>query len=82
MGGYGAVALALKHPDLFVFAGGLSSALDVPTRPFSIKRIGQWRDYRAIFGPWKSNAGRENDPYTLARAADPAQGPYLLSGLR
>ena len=30
MGGFGAVVLALKHPDLFVFAGGLSSALDVP----------------------------------------------------
>jgi len=40
MGGFGAVALALKHPDLFVFAGGLSSALDVPSRPFSIKRVG------------------------------------------
>jgi putative tributyrin esterase len=39
MGGYGAVKLALSHPDLFVFAGGISPAIDVPSRPFSIKRI-------------------------------------------
>ena len=39
MGGIGAITLALKHPDVFVFAGGISSAIDVPSRPFSIKRI-------------------------------------------
>jgi len=49
MGGFGAVVLALKHPDLFVFAGGLSSALDVPSRPFSIKRVGQWQQHSSIF---------------------------------
>jgi S-formylglutathione hydrolase FrmB len=76
MGGFGAVVLALKHPDLYVFAGGLSSALDA--RPFSIRRIGQWRDYRAIFGPWKSKGRHDNDPYTLARSADPTQTPYLF----
>lgn len=78
MGGFGAVVLALKHPDLFVFAGGLSPALDVPSRPFSMRRIGQWRDYSAIFGPWKGKARHENDPYTLARSADPAQAPFLF----
>src|ERR1700751_2473762 len=31
MGGFGAVTLALSHPDLFVFAAGLSPALDVPS---------------------------------------------------
>jgi putative tributyrin esterase len=36
MGGFGAVKLSLKHPELFSFAAGLSSALDVPSRPFSI----------------------------------------------
>ena len=46
MGGFGAVVLSLKHPDLFVFAAGMSSALDVPSRPFSIKRVGQWRQQR------------------------------------
>ncbi len=78
MGGFGAVVLALKHPDLFVFAGGLSSALDVPSRPFSIKRLGQWQQYRSIFGPWGSQASRASDPFLLVRSADPAQSPYVF----
>ena len=77
MGGFGAVVLALKHPDLFEFAGGLSSAVDVPSRPFSIKRVGQWREHSAIFGPWKSETRKNNDPYLLARSADPSHIPYL-----
>jgi S-formylglutathione hydrolase FrmB len=77
MGGFGAVNLALKHPDLFVFSAGISPALDVPSRPFSIKRIQQYRQHAAIFGPWKSEHRRGNDPYVLARSADPAKTPYL-----
>ena len=61
MGGFGAVVLSLKHPELYAFAGGLSSAIDVPSRPFSIKRIGQYREHRAIFGPWGSQARRDED---------------------
>jgi putative tributyrin esterase len=78
MGGFGAVKLALSHPELFVFAGGISSAIDVPSRPFSIKRIGQWRHHASIFGPWGSQSRRNNDPFVLARSADPAKTPYLL----
>ena len=78
MGGFGAVVLALKHPDLFVFAGGLSSALDVPSRPFSIKRVGQYRQHSSIFGAWGSQSRRASDPFVLAREADPAQAPYFF----
>lgn len=78
MGGFGAVTLALKHPDFFVAAGGLSSALDVPSRPFSVKRISQWRHHRSIFGPWKSQHQRENDPFVLARSLASAQTPYFF----
>lgn len=78
MGGFGAVVLALKHSDLFVFAGGLSSALDVPSRPFSIKRIGQYREHSSIFGPWGSQSRRASDPFVLVRSADPGQTPYLF----
>jgi S-formylglutathione hydrolase FrmB len=77
MGGFGAIKLALSHPDLFVFAGGISSAVDVPSRPFSIRRIQQWLHYRSIFGPWGSQTRRNADPFVLARIADPAQTPYL-----
>jgi putative tributyrin esterase len=78
MGGFGAVKLALSHPQLFVFAGGLSSAIDVPSRPFSIKRPLQWCYHRSIFGPWGSETRRNNDPLVLARLADPAKTPYLF----
>jgi putative tributyrin esterase len=78
MGGFGAVVLALKHPDLFVFAGGLSSALDVPSRPFSINRVGQYRQHASIFGPWGSQSRRASDPFVLVRSVDPAQAPYLF----
>lgn len=78
MGGFGAVTLSLKHPDLFAFAAGLSSALDVPSRPFSIKRMGQYRQHAAIFGPWGSGTRRASDPYVLAEAADPSKAPYFF----
>jgi len=78
MGGFGAVKLALRHPDMFAFAGGISSAIDVPSRPFSIKRIGQWRHHSSIFGPWGSATRRENDPFVLVRSVDPSRMPYLF----
>lgn len=78
MGGFGAVKLALRHPELFTFAARLSSAIDVPSRAFSIKRIGQWRHHSSIFGSWGGATRRDNDPFVVARAADPAKTPYFL----
>jgi putative tributyrin esterase len=50
MGGYGAMKLALKHPDLYGFAGSLSGALDITRRKASLRRWGQtWRIW-TIFG--------------------------------
>ena len=72
MGGFGAINLSLKHPDWFVFAAGISSAIDVPSRPFSIKRIGQYRGHAAIFGPWGSQTRR-----TTIRSYSPA--PWTLA---
>lgn len=78
MGGFGAIVLGLKHPELFAFVAGMSSALDVPSRPFSIRRISQWRRFRAIFGSWNGQHQRENDPFLLARSADSATAPYFF----
>jgi S-formylglutathione hydrolase FrmB len=78
MGGYGAINLALKHPDLFVFAGGVSPALDVPSRPFSWKRFAQSQRFESIFGPRKSEARRANDPFVEIRSIDPIRTPYLF----
>jgi putative tributyrin esterase len=78
MGGFGAVKIALRHPDLFAFVGGLSSAIDVPRRSFSIKRIQQSRHYNSIFGPNGSPTRKENDPFILARSANPETAPYFF----
>jgi putative tributyrin esterase len=78
MGGFGAVKIGLRRPDLFTFIGGLSSAIDVPRRPFSIKRFGQSRHFNAIFGAGGSETRRQNDPYVLVRSANPGTAPYFF----
>lgn len=78
MGGFGAVKIGLRHPDLFAFVGGLSSAIDVPRRPFSIKRFHQSRHYNAIFGPTGSTTRKENDPFQLVHSSNPEKAPYFF----
>jgi S-formylglutathione hydrolase FrmB len=78
MGGFGAVNLSFRHPELFVFAGALSPAVDAPTRPFSLTRIGHWREHSAIFGAWGSKTRRDNDPFVLVRSLDPTRAPYVF----
>jgi putative tributyrin esterase len=77
MGGFGAIKIALKHPELYQFVGALSPAIDVPSRPFSVKRISQYRHHASIFGAWGSQTRRDNDPFVLARAADPNKVPFM-----
>jgi putative tributyrin esterase len=77
MGGFGAIKLALKNPALYQFVGALSPAIDVPSRPFSIKRIAQYRHHASIFGAWGTQTRHENDPFFLARVADPDRMPFM-----
>jgi putative tributyrin esterase len=78
MGGFGAIKIGLRHPDLFFFAGGLSSAIDVPRRAFSFKRLQQSRHYNSIFGPSGSQTRHDNDPFVLVRTANPEAVPYFF----
>ena len=78
MGGFGAVKIALRRPDLFRFVGGLSSAIDVPRRAFSFKRFRQSCHFGSIFGGGGSGTRRENDPFVLVRSANPGTAPYLF----
>jgi putative tributyrin esterase len=78
MGGFGAVKIALRHPELFAFVGGLSSAIDVPRRAFVFKRFEQSRHFSAIFGPTGSQTRRDNDPFVLVRSANPDAAPYFF----
>lgn len=78
MGGFGAVKIALRHPELFAFVGGLSSAIDVPRRAFVLKRFHQSRHYSAIFGPAGSQTRHDNDPFVLVRTVNPVSAPYFF----
>lgn len=77
MGGFGAITLALRHPERYAFAGGLSPALDVPERRFNPGRPGQWWLFRGIFGPRGSIERDTRDPFQLIQTADPKAIPYL-----
>lgn len=74
MGGYGAMKLALKHPDLFCSANSHSGAV-------SLERMvnndnPDWRTkMRGIFG--EGAVGGTDDPFALARNGDPATRPAL-----
>jgi putative tributyrin esterase len=78
MGGFGAIKLALKYPELYGFVGAMSPAIDVPSRPFSIKRISQYRHHASIFGSWGSQTRRDNNPFVLARNVDPTKTPFMF----
>lgn len=77
MGGFAAVDYALTRPDLFVFAGAISPAIDVPSRRFSLKHADQWWRFRTIFGPVGSAERKGRDPFELVKTADPQTTPYL-----
>ena len=78
MGGFGAITIALRHPDKFVFAGALSPAVDVVRRPFSVKRIQQSRAFATLFGPWNSGARSALDPFNAAKFVSTTESPYLF----
>ena len=62
MGGFAAIVVALKHPDLYGFAGALSPPVDFPRRAFTLRRISQSLGIRRIFGPEGSATRFANDP--------------------
>jgi S-formylglutathione hydrolase FrmB len=72
MGGYGALKLALKYPQLFCSAVAHSAALDVRRR---IERPEVSEEMRRIFGP--APGGGPNDPYALAETIDRTLLPAL-----
>ncbi len=77
MGGFGAVYLALRHPNEFVFAGAISAAIEVTQRRFNLINAGQWRRFRGIFGPMDSTERAERNPFQIVQKVDPRSMPYL-----
>ena len=73
MGGYGAVKLALKYPDLFCAAVSHSGAVGFARRNFGADEWG--REWTPVFGP--APAGGPDDPFALAETIDRAKLPAL-----
>ncbi|MGQ9789545.1 MAG: alpha/beta hydrolase [Armatimonadota bacterium] len=72
MGGYGAMSLALHHPDLFVAAASLSGAVGIGHKPITDEMP---LDFKRIFG--ENPEGSDKDLFTLIQKADKAQLPAL-----
>jgi putative tributyrin esterase len=83
-GGFGAAVYGLRHPDLFSYVGGLSSAFDLAERHFRWRHPMDSLAYRRIFGPFGGRTRTTYDPYVLAANASPRTAPYfyLTCGLK
>jgi S-formylglutathione hydrolase FrmB len=79
MGGYGAVKLALKHPELYSFVGVMSGALDITRRPPNPWRWGQTVRIWEIFGYLPSTRTREDVFELLHRNPAPQDFQWFVS---
>ena len=74
MGGYGAIKIALKHPDLFCAAVSHSGALGFASRSFS--KDDEWgREWIPVFG--ENPQGGSEDIFALVERADRNTLPAL-----
>lgn len=74
MGGYGAIKLALKHPDLFCSANSHSGAMGFGHRPMD-QDDARTAEFRRIVGA--NPVGGTNDLYALAKKIGRANLPAL-----
>jgi len=73
MGGYGAVKLGLKHPELFASVNSHSGAVGVQRDPKLIKDLGP--EFERIFG--KAPKGGAEDPGAIVERIDHGRVPAL-----
>ncbi|MBE0557369.1 MAG: prolyl oligopeptidase family serine peptidase [Proteobacteria bacterium] len=88
MGGYGAVMLAMRHPDVFRFAGSLSGAIVVPgslLRPDNVpSRPAIRATQKAAFGEPTEDRLDRYDLQRLLHTVTPETSPYvyLVTGIQ
>jgi len=73
LGGFGAVKIALRYPELFAFAAGLSPSIDIAARRPDAEKYHEY-----VFGPWGSTTRLSNDPFHLVTSVEPDRVPYLF----
>jgi len=77
-GGYAAMNLGLRHPELYGFTAGISAAIDIPWRKASFRWPEQSLQERRNFGPPGSKMRNTNDPMKLIEKINPKDAPYLM----
>jgi putative tributyrin esterase len=79
MGGYGALKLALKYPQLFAAAASLSGALAAPRwqERFPHEDAEYQKLILGVFGPRGAPSRLENDPFELIKKVPPELRPQL-----
>jgi len=79
MGGYGAVKLALKHPELYGFAASMSGSYDVTRRWPNLFNPGQsWEEWK-IFG-FRPSVRLDEDVFVLLEhSANPQQVKWFTA---
>ncbi len=79
MGGYGALVLGLRHPEIFRFIGALSGSLDIPFGILALETYGRGglrRTLERSFGTDSSRWGAY-DPSRLVGTMDSSTVPYI-----
>jgi S-formylglutathione hydrolase FrmB len=77
MGGYGALKIALKHPDTFAAAGSFSAALGVTDPAFDEGMTAFKDQLYTIYGPAGSDTRASNDVIAIANKASVAGAPAI-----
>ncbi len=77
MGGFGAMNLAMRHPDVFAIAASMSGALDTMRATSVFAPEAAQPELAARLGPANGPTRRDNDVYQLAATVPVTALPYL-----
>ncbi|GGM21946.1 alpha/beta hydrolase [Dactylosporangium sucinum] len=80
MGGYGALKLALRHPERFAAAAALSGVLDLATRIPTLDRPVDPRMWQRIFGDPAAVPGSDDDLFHLLGSVAEPPALYVACG--
>jgi putative tributyrin esterase len=76
MGGYGAVKVALKYPELFAFAGSVSGAFNA-AHNLDDRRPEFREKLLEVFGTGDTPSRAQNDPFSLLNSPHQVPNPYF-----
>jgi S-formylglutathione hydrolase FrmB len=76
MGGYGALKIGLKYPQLFRMVGSFSGALNAASG-LAGQRLEFADQLNKVYGPPDSPTRNQNDLFQIAEESSPQSAPYL-----